>query len=143
RAKRSVECPVPANIPDLVKDLNLNASQFLGRLVNEEDGYAPLPRDQPAAGDCPQESGSWWPRSEDNLRSTCPWIMNETVLGADFYPRKIQQAVCLCSHCISANAMSCTYLRQQVTVFRRGACKDGLAVMTRVNIDINVGCYCA
>ncbi|KAH9491002.1 hypothetical protein Btru_051711 [Bulinus truncatus] len=145
RGKRqTVNCQLPSNIPEMVSGLNsfLNASQFVGK-VDQVDSYTPLPTNQPAVGDCPARNGSWWPRPEMNLRSTCPWIYVENNLGSNFYPSKLQEAKCLCQKCVTATSMTCEHLKQKVTVFKRGPCRDGVAVMTKIELSITVGCHCA
>ncbi|XP_059154859.1 uncharacterized protein LOC131940240 [Physella acuta] len=141
RAKRDVNCPIPSYIPVEVLELNtfLNSTQYLG-LTPQQPAYTPLPT-QPST--CPAQSGSWWPGTELNLRSTCPWILTATDLGESFYPRYINEAKCLCTQCVNANAMNCEKVRQEITVFHRGACNNGLAVMTAVKRMITVACACA
>jgi len=76
RAKRDADanCPLPQDMPQQVRDLNtfLEADQFIG-LEPEQPEAEAIPTDQPA-DQCPASTGSWWPRRELNLRSTCPWI---------------------------------------------------------------------
>ncbi|KAI8782707.1 uncharacterized protein LOC129921928 [Biomphalaria glabrata] len=142
RDKRDVvNCPVPSNWPTLISELNsvLNATTSLA-LLPQPWIYTAAPTDQPTT--CPSQTGSWWPGSSNNLRSTCPWIYKQVDLGESFYPRYVLDADCLCNSCVNANVMGCQKLRQDVTVFRRGACKDGLAVMAQVKYSITVGCYC-
>ncbi|KAK0040017.1 hypothetical protein Bpfe_030551 [Biomphalaria pfeifferi] len=142
RDKRDVvNCPVPSNWPTLISELNsvLNATTSLA-LFPQPWIYTAAPTDQPTT--CPSQTGSWWPGSSNNLRSTCPWIYKQVDLGESFYPRYVLDADCLCNSCVNANVMGCQKLRQNVTVFRRGACKDGLAVMAQVKYSITVGCYC-
>ena len=80
-------CPLPENLPAQVRDLNsfLEESQYIG-VIPEQDGYIPLPPNQPH-NSCPAATGSWWPRREINLRSTCPWVWEELDNGPDAYPR--------------------------------------------------------
>ncbi|KAH9491004.1 hypothetical protein Btru_051718 [Bulinus truncatus] len=135
-------CAVPEKWPRFINELNtfLTTSQVMG-LFPEQQNITSLPTDQPTT--CPAITGSWWPGDSENLRSTCPWTYTYTDIGESFYPRYLRQAVCLCSSCINANVMGCKNLRQDVTVFQRVACKDGLAVMKAVKKNIVVGCYCA
>lgn len=89
RNKRAADCPVPSDLPQRVLDLNpyLNATQFVGLIKQDTSDYKPLPKDQPNKKDCPAATGSWWPRPEFNLRSTCPWILEERDLGEEYFPR--------------------------------------------------------
>ncbi|XP_013080675.2 uncharacterized protein LOC106066244 [Biomphalaria glabrata] len=145
RSRRSqINCQMPSNLPRMVRELNpfLNFTQFVG-LVNRSESYPPLPDNQPSVDDCPSGYGSWWPRSEMNLRSTCPWVYEEIDLGPTMYPRKIQQAVCICETCIAADSMNCEEIRQNMTVFSISGCRDGLAIFNKLDLSIVVGCHCA
>ncbi|XP_005091583.1 uncharacterized protein LOC101857312 [Aplysia californica] len=146
RAKRDVDasCPLPEDMPQQVRDLNdfLEADQFIG-LEPEQPEVEAIPTDQPPADQCPASSGSWWPRRELNLRSTCPWIYVQKDNGADVYPRYVREAKCLCHECLKSTSMSCQRLEVNATVFRRVGCKDGVALMNKEQILVKVGCYCA
>jgi hypothetical protein len=86
RSKRST-CAIPANLPELVRSLNsrLSPNQLVG-LIPEAPYRNPIPSRQPSQ--CPDEvTNKWWPRSEVNLRSTCPWNITEVDLGEDAFPR--------------------------------------------------------
>ncbi|CAL1536115.1 unnamed protein product [Lymnaea stagnalis] len=88
RNKRQAQCALPSDLPQMVMALNrdLDVPQFLG-LTRQGTGYTPLPLDQPAKNDCPRPTGSWWPRQATNLKSTCPWVMEEKDLGEEYFPR--------------------------------------------------------
>uniref|UniRef100_A0A2C9M6C0 CTCK domain-containing protein n=1 Tax=Biomphalaria glabrata TaxID=6526 RepID=A0A2C9M6C0_BIOGL len=120
----------------------LNLTQFVG-LASQSESYPSLPDNQPSVDDCPSGYGSWWPRSEMNLRSTCPWVYEEIDLGPTMYPRKIQQAVCICETCIAADSMNCEEIRQNMTVFSIRGCPDGVAIYNKLDLSIVVGCHCA
>ncbi|KAI8782712.1 hypothetical protein BgiBS90_016199 [Biomphalaria glabrata] len=101
----------------------LNLTQFVG-LARQLESYPSLPDNQPSVDDCPSGYGSWWPRSEMNLR-------------------KIQQAVCICETCIAADSMNCEEIRQNMTVFSIRGCPDGVAIYNKLDLSIVVGCHCA
>jgi hypothetical protein len=85
RSKRST-CDIPANLPELVRDLNsrLGPKQLVG-LIPESRGRNPI-SGQPSQ--CHDDvTNKWWPRPEVNLRSTCPWNITEVDLGEHAFPR--------------------------------------------------------
>lgn len=88
RTKRSV-CTIPANLTQMVRDLNsrLTPSQLIG--LNPGESTPPVaPTNQPNT--CPTgETGDWWPRTEVNLRSTCPWTLQQVDLGTNAFPRYV------------------------------------------------------
>ena len=79
-------CSPPANLPTQVRELNsfLDNSDYIS-VIPEQGNEIELPTDQPDS--CPAATGSWWPRNEVNLRSTCPWVWEELDNGEDAYPR--------------------------------------------------------
>ncbi|CAG5131653.1 unnamed protein product, partial [Candidula unifasciata] len=85
RSKRST-CVTPANLPQMVRDLNtrLTASQLVGLNPGESTPQA-APTSQ--YNTCPRNvTGDWWPRPEVNLRSTCPWKLQQVDLGVNAFP---------------------------------------------------------
>ena len=62
----------------------LQDDQFIGLNPGEED-QVKLPANQPRI--CPARYGSWYPRKELNLRSSCPWIYEVLDNGPDASPR--------------------------------------------------------
>ncbi|CAL1536112.1 unnamed protein product, partial [Lymnaea stagnalis] len=62
-----------------------NASAFIG--LPQQLDVPTVPGNQPTPGECPLESGSWWPGAPNNLKSTCPWVYFTKDLGASTYPR--------------------------------------------------------
>lgn len=86
RQQRDSSCPPPANLPQLVADLNpyLNTSMYIG-IMNNDVKSVTIPADQPSS--CPLKHDTWWPGAQHNLRSTCPWIYEEVDFGEEFYPR--------------------------------------------------------
>ncbi|BFZ18269.1 hypothetical protein BsWGS_21308 [Bradybaena similaris] len=144
RTKRSV-CTIPANLPQMVRNLNsrLTPSQLIGLNPGESTPPTVAPTDQPNT--CPtNETGDWWPRKELNLRSTCPWTLQQVDLGTDAFPRYVYNAKCICSGCIGTSiSMRCLELKYNVSYFQRTGCQDGLALMESRNRTVNIGCYCA
>lgn len=144
RLNRDVGCPIPQHLPKLVKDLNTflpDSSSFIG--LCQQPAISTIPANQPELDSCPTATGSWWPGKPDNLKSTCPWVYIELILGDSFYPRSILEANCVCSKCIGSNVtFSCRKLRTQITVFQQEACQYGLAMMKAVKIHVTTGCYC-
>ncbi|GFN79704.1 interleukin-17d [Plakobranchus ocellatus] len=138
-----ISCPIPSNLPAQVRDLNsfLSDPQYIG-VIPTQDSHISLPSDQPQTG-CPAATGSWWPRPEINLRSTCPWVWQVLDNGPDAYPRYVRKAKCMCQRCIDARAHSCHEIRQAVTIFRLKSCQDGLAVMEKDVVTVSLGCFCA
>ncbi|RUS79148.1 hypothetical protein EGW08_013095 [Elysia chlorotica] len=134
-------CSLPANLPAQVRELNsfLAESDYLGVMPAQTD-FIPLPTGQPYS--CPAATGSWWPRSEINLRSTCPWIWEELDNGPDAYPRHIRQAKCICQSCIDSTANVCQEIRQDVTIFRLKGCQDGLVVLQKSEVTVTLACFC-
>ncbi|GFO15053.1 interleukin-17d [Plakobranchus ocellatus] len=139
----STSCSIPSNLPAKVRDLNsfLADRQYIG-VIPTQDSYVSLPSDQPQTS-CPAATGSWWPRPEINLRSTCPWVWEVLDNGPDAYPRYIRKAKCMCQRCIDARAHSCHEIHQAVTIFRLKSCQDGLAVMEKDMVTVSLGCFCA
>ncbi|CAL1536111.1 unnamed protein product, partial [Lymnaea stagnalis] len=65
-----------------------NASAFIGLPL--QSARPTLPAGQPALGVCPAATGSWWPGTTDNLKSTCPWVFSRIGdWGESFYPRYV------------------------------------------------------
>ncbi|RUS79149.1 hypothetical protein EGW08_013096 [Elysia chlorotica] len=126
----------------LARELNsfLADSDYLS-VMPEQGDFIPLPTGQPYS--CPAATGSWWPRREINLRSTCPWTWEELDNGPDAYPRYIRQAKCMCQKCIDSTINRCQEIRQDVTIFRLTGCQDGLAVMQKSEVTVTLGCFCA
>ncbi|BFZ18266.1 hypothetical protein BsWGS_21305 [Bradybaena similaris] len=144
RAKRSV-CTIPANLPQMVRDLNsrLTPSQLIG--LNPRESTLPTVASTDQPNTCPaNETGDWWPRTEVNLRSTCPWRLQQVDLGIDAFPRYVYEAECMCRGCIGSSiSMRCMDLTYNVTYFQRMGCQDGLALMESRNRPVRIGCYCA
>ncbi|BFZ18267.1 hypothetical protein BsWGS_21306 [Bradybaena similaris] len=144
RTKRSV-CTIPANLPQMVRDLNsrLTPSQLIGLNPGESTPPTVAPTDQPNT--CPaKETGDWWPRTEVNLRSTCPWRLQQVDLGTDAFPRYVYDAKCICLNgCIGTSpTMRCKEVTYDVTYFQRTGCQDGLALMESRKRTVNIGCHC-
>ncbi|KAH9524110.1 hypothetical protein Btru_048160 [Bulinus truncatus] len=133
-------------------DSTVGLINWLGRVkflsvYPQQPDFPDLPRDQPTT--CPggngfvgSTSGSWWPSHTENLRSTCPWIYEYVDFGETIYPRYIRQAVPLCGACVHSNVNTCKAVRQNITVFQRGACKGGMAFMTALTKSVVVGYHC-
>ncbi|BFZ18270.1 hypothetical protein BsWGS_21309 [Bradybaena similaris] len=143
RSKRST-CTRPGNLPQLVKDLNqhLTASQFLG-LYPAEPTTTPAPTSENLA--CPRgPTGDWWPKSEMNLRSTCPWTLVPKDLGETAFPRYVNTAKCMCDKsCVGSDeTMKCKEVTYDVTVLNQTGCQYGLAVMERLTVPVSIGCHC-
>lgn len=87
RDKRDVNCPIQSYIPAEVLDRNtfLNSTMYLG-LNPQQPALSPLPEEGLT---CPNETGSWWPRPETNLKSTCPWVFEYNDFGESYYPRYV------------------------------------------------------
>ncbi|CAG5131652.1 unnamed protein product, partial [Candidula unifasciata] len=136
-------CATPANLPQMVRDLNtrLTASQLVGLNPGESTPQA-APTSQ--YNTCPRNvTGDWWPRPEVNLRSTCPWKLQQVDLGVNAFPRYVNTAVCLCNNgCIGSPSMRCMEVTYDVTYFNRKGCENGLAVMEPSKYTVNIGCHC-
>ncbi|GFR59181.1 interleukin-17-4 [Elysia marginata] len=142
-ASISQTCSLPTNLPAQVAELNtfLANSEYIG-VLPEQDGHISLPSNQPE-NSCPAASGSWWPRQESNLKSTCPWIWEELDNGPNAYPRYLRQAKCMCQKCVDSDVYQCQEFRHNVTIFRLKGCQNGLAVMEKDRVAVTLGCYCA
>ena len=102
RGKRAtLSCQLPPGLPQQVTELNnfLRPNQFVGLSPNE--GAPPsVPSGQPPkcandkTNECYDQVKEWWgKRTEENLRSICPWRETERDLGEDIYPRWVQRIV--------------------------------------------------
>ncbi|XP_005091582.1 uncharacterized protein LOC101857089 [Aplysia californica] len=147
RATRDISqsgCELPATLPAFISDLQsyLNESLILKSAINPSEHVLPL-RDDRSEMTCKSSKTHPDRNTNDNLRATCPWVLREKDFGEDAFPRYILEARCLCRCCQHASSMGCQEVRRPVTIYRRVACQDGLAVMKKSEEKFTALCICA
>ena len=140
RDANNCSLPYPRNSLDIMLR-NLHSSA-LAR-ISRQPTVASVPPYHPHRCE-PRRTVSWRLQSSTNLAATCPWFYRTIDLGDNsYYPRHIQEAECMCSHCINANARSCEKIRSNLVILKKVACQDGVAVMSAVMLRISIGCRCS
>ncbi|XP_046380497.1 uncharacterized protein LOC124151871 [Haliotis rufescens] len=92
---------------------------------------------------CPSSLGdvSNNPRDPIWQRSICPWYYTVRLLGDQYYPRQVSEAVCACRDCVGNDLNQCEPVQSTIGVLRTH-CENGVLQYEPVNIEITVGCTC-